>query len=112
MKYDLSIASEQVVNDLNKKTKRWLIKHAMWLNLRHKQAVTDHAMEMNSLREQLETEKKSADFWRAEANKAAATDSKTQVELRQSRSFVTKQEQVIRELGGAVSKLGECIAHL
>lgn len=107
MKYDLTALDsiDMPAKELNKKSKRWLIAALELIKLNRKQAVTDHAMELENLRQQLETEKKSADFWRAEANKAAATASKTEVELRQSRAFVTK-------LGGAVAKLGDSIAHL
>jgi len=112
MKYDLSIASEQVVNDLNKKTKRWLIKHAMWLNLRLKQAVTDHAMEVSRLNTAIQTERKTVELWRTEANKYQHEAAAFRNELQKAQGKCHNQEQIIRELGGAVSKLGECIVHL
>lgn len=112
MKYDLSIASEQVVNDLNKKTKHWLIKHAMWLNLQLKKTVTDHAMELENLRQQLETERKTVEHWKDYSHKCEVEAGAARNELQKLQAKCLNQEQIIRKLGDSISLAGEAIAHL
>lgn len=110
MKYDLSIASEQVVNDLNKKTKHWLIKHARWLNLQLKQAVTDHAMEVSRLNAVIQTERKTNEHWRTEANKFSAGNTAVCQKLAKEQAKVEELRAIIHSLGCTVEELGNVIA--
>lgn len=114
MKYDLSIGTGQELNakDLNKRSKRWLVKRVQWLQLLNKQAITDHAMELSSLREQLDTANKAKDSWIAEFNNAVDKASTAERDLKEARNKITNQRQVIAKLGNSIADLGECIAHL
>jgi len=112
MKYDLSIASEQVVNDLNKKSKRWLVRHAQWLDLRRKQAVTDHAMEVSRLNTAIQTERKTVEHWKDYSHKCEVEAAAARNELQKVQGKCRNQEQIIRKLGDSISLAGEAIAHL
>lgn len=95
----------KTIKDLRKLDKNQLVYAVYQLENRHKQAITDYAMEVNRLKVDLET-------WKKMYHDQVEFKDSAERELKQSRAFVARQEQVIRELGNAVTKLGECIAHL
>lgn len=112
IKHDLTEVDNITVTAMRRKSKDWFIASVLYFQVRHRQAVTDHAMEMSRLNAIIQTERKTKEHWRTEANKYQHEAAAARNELREAQSKLSCQRQVINELGGAVSKLGDCIAHL
>jgi len=100
------------IKNLRKLSKDQLVYTVYQLENTHKQAVTDHAMEVSRLNTAIQTERKTNEHWRTEANKYQHEAAAARNELQKVQGKCHNQEQIIRELGTAVTKLGECIAHL